>query len=77
MKRYAVVLFPSKQANGKHVNGTIALLSEHKIKIGTQSVRSCVNSYLSVPEIGTKMGRNDCVPMGTRPTKFDFPIEGN
>ena len=42
MERYAVVPFPSEQANGNHVNATIAFPSEHKL--GTQSYRSRVSS---------------------------------
>ena len=33
VERYAVVPFLSEQANGKHVNGTIAFPSDHKTKL--------------------------------------------
>ena len=53
----------SKQANGKHVNGTIAFPHEHKTKLVRNRSAPVLTAYLSVPETGTKMERNDCVPM--------------
>ena len=44
VERYAIIPFPSEEANGKHANRTIAFLSEHRTEIGTQSFSSRVNS---------------------------------
>ena len=60
------VLFPFEQANRNHVNGTIAFPSEHKTNLVCNRSVSMWTAYLSVPEIGTKMERNDCTSMWNR-----------
>ena len=64
VERYAIAPLrsPSEQANEKHVNGTIALPSEHKTKLVRSRCVPVSTAYLSAPEIGTKMERNDCAP---------------
>ena len=52
----------SEQANGKHVNGTIAFPSEHKAELVRNRSIRMRTAYLPVPEIGTKLERNDCIP---------------
>ena len=41
VERYAIVPFPSEQANRKHANGTIAFPSEHKTKLVHMALFLC------------------------------------
>ena len=59
------VTFQSEQTNGKHVNGTIAFLSEQKTKLVHNHSVPVWAAYFSIPEIRTKMERNDCVSVWT------------
>ena len=57
-----IVRFDARISDGK-----IAFPSEHKLKLVRNRSIPVWTVYLPVPEIGTKIERNDCVPVLTRP----------